>query len=136
MKDSEFIFSLELLANDSSAVNSKLIKAMFFFVLLRNPALIFSAVTLKKKLGIVGSCRAHHFSRDVPNFLKTVASSAQHKVCVSLLTNRVPVGTYIPALPRTRAFHQKSKLHKILSGDDSIGPNEHISEFVGSEHVF
>ena len=48
MKDSEFIFSLELLANDSSAVNSKLIEAMFFFVLLRNPALICSAVTLKE----------------------------------------------------------------------------------------
>ena len=68
MKDSEFIFSLELLANDSSAVNSKLIKAMFFFVLLRNPALNFSAVTLKKILGIVGSCRARHFLRGVPIF--------------------------------------------------------------------
>ena len=49
MNDSEFVyFFLELLANDTSAVNSGLIEAMFCFVLLRNPALICSAVTLKE----------------------------------------------------------------------------------------
>ena len=48
MKESEFLLSLELLANDYSAVTSKLIEAMFFFLLLRNPALICSAVTLKE----------------------------------------------------------------------------------------
>ena len=48
MKESEFILSLELLASDSLVVNSKLIEAIFFFVLLRNPALICSAVTLKE----------------------------------------------------------------------------------------
>ena len=35
-----------------------------------------------------------------------------------------------------RHFFQKPKLHKILSVGDSMGPTEHMCEFVGSEHVF
>ena len=57
-------------------------------------------------------------------------------VCIgTLFQNTKGIGTYLRALPTIAAFHQKPKLHTILSVGDSMGHNVHIYEFVGSAHV-
>ena len=48
----------------------------------------------------------------------------------------VPIETIIRTSRTMSAFHQKSKLQGNLQVGGSMGPNEHIYEFVGSEHVF